>query len=163
MKHPNAILIERFYTAFQTGDYRTMQDCYHAEATFRDPVFRDLSANEAKAMWQMLVTSARDLTIGFRDMTADETQGSVHWEAWYTFSRTGRKVHNTIDAHFKFREGKIWRHEDDFDLWRWSRQALGASGWLLGWSPVVKNKVRSTARRSLEKFIAQNGPQVGSA
>jgi ketosteroid isomerase-like protein len=155
MSHPNEELIRRFYNAFQSGDYRLMQDCYHPQATFKDPVFMDLSAAEAKSMWKMLVSSARDLKIDYHDVKANDTHGSVQWDAWYSFSKTGRSVHNVIDATMQFREGMIWKHEDTFDLWRWSRQALGVSGVLLGWSPFVKNSIRSGARRSLNKFMAQ--------
>jgi ketosteroid isomerase-like protein len=156
MMHPNEALIGRFYNAFGSSDYRTMQACYHPEATFRDPVFQTLSAAEAKAMWQMLLTAARDLKIAHRDVKANDNDGSARWEAWYTFSKTGRKVHNVINASFTFRDGKIWHHDDQFDLWRWSRQALGVSGVLLGWSPLVVNKVRGTARRGLERFMREN-------
>ena len=72
------------------------------------------------------------------------------------FSTTGRKVHNVIDAMFGFQDGKIIRHNDHFDLWRWTRMALGTSGILLGWSPVVQNKVRETAQHGLEIFIAKH-------
>ena len=150
-------LIREFYTAFQRGDYKTMQSCYHADATFSDPVFQNLDSRQVKAMWQMLLTSARDLKISFTDVRADERTGSCAWEAWYTFSRTGRPVHNIISANFTFRDNKILTHRDVFSMWRWSRQALGASGYLLGWSPVVANKVRATAARSLEKFISAGG------
>ncbi|HEX8059406.1 MAG TPA: nuclear transport factor 2 family protein, partial [Cyclobacteriaceae bacterium] len=83
----------------------------------------------------------------------NDQSGSALWEAWYSFSRTGRQVHNIIDAKFEFRDGLIYKHHDHFAFWRWSRQALGTSGTLLGWSPVVRNKVRETARRSLDKFM----------
>ncbi|MCI0751446.1 MAG: hypothetical protein L0Y35_06375, partial [Flammeovirgaceae bacterium] len=72
-----------------------------------------------------------------------------------TFSRTGRFVHNRIHAKFVFRDGKIIRHKDSFDFWRWASQALGPVGLLLGWTPMIKSKVRSTARGSLTKFMNQ--------
>jgi ketosteroid isomerase-like protein len=153
--HPNRALIDRFYTAFENGNYRAMQDCYHPQASFNDPVFVNLTSAEAKAMWQMLVTSAIDLKITHNDAVASDSKGSVRWEALYTFSRTGRKVHNVITAEMEFRDGMIFRHNDSFDFWRWSRQALGTSGVFLAWTPLVKNKVRSTARRALEKFMKE--------
>lgn len=152
----NQELVERFYKAFQNGDFRVMQECYHPQASFSDPVFENLSAIEVKAMWQMLLTSAKDLKVSFADVTADESRGIAKWEAWYTFSKTGRKVHNVITADLQFRDGLIFIHRDSFDFWRWSRQALGNTGLLMGWSPMVKNKVRSTARRGLEKFMKEN-------
>jgi ketosteroid isomerase-like protein len=149
-------LISQFYTAFQTKDYLVMQDLYHADATFSDPVFQALNAAEVKAMWQMLVAAGKDLQVTFSQVSANETSGSCLWEARYTFSRTGKRVHNIIRASFEFRDGKIFRHVDSFDFWRWSRQALGFSGLLLGWTPLVKNKVRTTARRGLTNFMRGN-------
>jgi ketosteroid isomerase-like protein len=155
--HPNETVLADFYTAFQQRNYAFMQLAYHEQATFRDPVFGDLQAEQVKAMWQMLLTSAKDLTVTFSVIHADDATGSCHWEAWYTFSRTGRKVHNVIAASFVFRDGKIIRHIDAFDRWRWSRQALGLSGLLLGWSPLLKNKVRSMARTNLQNFMSKEG------
>jgi hypothetical protein len=149
----NAELIRKFYTAFQQKDFLTMQSCYHHAATFTDPVFQDLDSREVKAMWQMLLTSSKDLRITFGKIKAHGDTGSCHWEAWYSFSRTGRQVHNIIDATMEFKDGLIYRHKDRFDLWRWSRQALGTSGLLLGWTPIVGNKVRATARKSLNRFL----------
>ncbi len=147
-------LIEQFYTAFQNRDYTTMQSCYHADAIFHDPVFQNLDANQVRAMWQMLLTSAKDLKVSFDTIQTSGNTGSCNWQAWYTFSKTGRPVHNIIQTSFEFKDGKIFRHRDSFDLWRWSRQALGASGLLLGWSPVVQNKIRDNADAALQKYIA---------
>src|SRR5882762_11640860 len=134
----NEKLIKRFYSAFQQKDFLVMQLCYHPEATFNDPVFRNLNSKEVKFMWQMLLTSSKDLRIEFNTIHANDQSGSAHWDAWYSFSRTGRQVHNIIIATFEFRDGLIYRHHDHFGFWRWSRQALGTSGTLLGWTPVVK-------------------------
>ena len=151
----NKNLIQTFYTAFQQRDYATMNACYAADITFSDPVFTYLQGKRAKAMWHMLCERGEDLQVTFRDIRANETSGSAHWEATYTFS-TGRKVHNVIEAEFQFQNGKIISHQDTFDLWRWTRMALGLSGVLLGWSLAVKNKVRATAVKSLDAFIAKH-------
>ena len=149
----NKDLITRFYTAFQSGDFATMQKSYHDEAHFNDPAFKNLTAKEVRAMWQMLVTAAKDLQITFSDVEADDKMGTCKWEARYTFSKTGRKVHNIIEANFEFKDGKIIKHNDHFNFWRWSRQALGTSGLLLGWSNMLQQKVQTTARKGLELFM----------
>ena len=64
---------------------------------------------------------------------------------------------NRIDASFRFEDGKIIEHTDVFDLWAWSRMALGLPGVLLGWSPIVRNKVRGQAGGQLERFMSKNG------
>ena len=151
----NVKVIHTFYTDFQGLDYRGMQEAYHVDAEFSDPVFGLLSSQEVKAMWQMLVTRSTDLKISFSDVQASGSIGKCHWEAWYTFSKTGRPVHNIINASFEFRDGKIYRHDDSFSLWKWSRQALGTSGLFMGWAPWLQNKVRNSARRSLVAFSDQ--------
>jgi limonene-1,2-epoxide hydrolase len=150
--HPNESLIHSFYEAFQKRDYRAMQEAYHPGAKFHDPVFQHLNAEEVKAMWQMLLTTAKDLRISYSNVHADDTKGSCHWEAWYTFSKTNRPVHNIIEARFEFKNGKIQIHEDHFDLWAWSKQALGISGFLLGWTPMVQSKIRQTAQHAMKKY-----------
>ena len=106
-------------------------------------------------MWQMLILAGRDLRITWGDIQADEASGSCRWDAWYTFSKTGRKVHNIIYARFDFKDGKIVRHDDQFGFWRWSRQALGLPGILLGWSGAIRNKVRRSAREGLTRFMSK--------
>ena len=54
-----------------------------------------------------------------------ELEAIAHWEARYIFSKTGREVNNIVDAEFVFKEGKIIRHIDYFDMENWERQALG--------------------------------------
>lgn len=153
MTHTNAELIRRFYTSFANLDPAGMADCYHSKAEFSDPVFPDLKGSRASAMWQMLCERGKDLKIEFRDIEADDSKGRAHWEAWYTFSATGRRVHNKIDARFEFVDGKIIRHTDDFDFWAWASQALGPAGRLLGWSSLIKNRVRSQAATNLDAFM----------
>jgi ketosteroid isomerase-like protein len=151
--HPNAALVERFYRAFQARDAATMAACYHPEIVFSDPVFPELRGRDAGAMWAMLCARAQDLAIEFGDVHADDARGRAHWDARYTFSPTGRRVHNVIDAAFDFRDGLIVRHIDHFAFWRWARQALGPAGWALGWTPMLRNRVRSEGRRGLDAFL----------
>jgi ketosteroid isomerase-like protein len=152
--HPNAELISRFYLAFQRRDAAGMAACYHPEIEFSDPAFPSLKGREAAAMWDMLITRGKDLELDFRDVRADEHTGSAHWDAHYTFSRTGRKVHNRIDAAFRFRDGLIVRHEDRFDFPRWARMAFGPTGWLLGWTPFFQRKVQQQAALGLRRHLA---------
>jgi ketosteroid isomerase-like protein len=150
---PNAELIRRFYSAFARRDPQAMAACYAPDAEFSDPVFQGLRGPEVSGMWRMLCERGTDLRIEFGAITDDGHHGTAHWEAWYTFSATGRPVHNRIDASFVFEGGLIRRHVDRFDLYAWTRQALGLKGLLLGWSPAVQNAIRTQARRSLERFL----------
>ncbi|HMH21717.1 MAG TPA: nuclear transport factor 2 family protein [Puia sp.] len=155
-------LIRDFYTCFQNRDWKGMQACYGDDAFFYDPVFQDLQGHEVKAMWEMLVKNARDLQIVFGDIRVDNdigdgVYGSCNWAATYTFSQTGRRVVNKVKARFKFEDGKIAEHMDQFDLWKWSRQALGLPGILFGWTPPLQKKIRAMARKNLDKFLTSSG------
>ncbi|MGH7538119.1 MAG: nuclear transport factor 2 family protein [Gemmatimonadales bacterium] len=146
---PSREVITRLYTAFAARDHEAMARCYTPDAHFSDPVFTDLHGPEVAAMWRMLCRRATDLRIAFRDVSATEDEGTAHWEAWYTYSGTGRSVHNVIDAAFTFRGGLIVRHIDRFDLYAWARQALGTRGLLLGWAPPVQAAIRRQAVKAL--------------
>jgi len=145
-------LIQKFYTAFQARDYTSMQDCYHSEATFYDPVFKELTSDEVKIMWKMLCERGKDLVLSFSDIEEEKGAVSCRWEAQYIFGKTGRKVDNKIFASFTFKDGKIYTHRDDFDFWKWSRMALGTSGLFLGWTSFLHEKVSFNARRSLKNY-----------
>lgn len=151
--HPNEELITRFYTAFNEGEAETMAASYADDATFEDPAFGQLSAEEARAMWRMLLGRATDLRAEFRDIHADDQAGSAHWEAYYTFS--GRPVHNVIDADFDFTDGLISKHVDSFDWPRWAGQALGLPGKLLGRTQFLHNQARSKARGQLSSYLGK--------
>ena len=151
--HANEQLLHRFYQAFQRRDHAGMAACYHPEATFEDAAFW-LQEVAIGKMWRMLCERGKDLRLAYNDIQADEQQGSATWDAHYTFSQTGRPVHNHIQASFTFQDGLIRTHHDKFNFWRWSRQALGPIGWLLGWSGFLQNKVRKSAAESLAKYRA---------
>lgn len=158
--HPNAQLLQRFYTAFSALDAAAMQACYAPDARFDDEAFSLQGAAQIGAMWRMLceATKARGMDtwrLEFSGLQADAQSGRAHWEAHYRFGPAGRRVHNVIDGEFRFENGLIVAHRDRFDFWRWARQALGAPGWLLGWSPMLRRKVRATAAANLARFQAR--------
>lgn len=151
----NEELITKFYTAFQQRDAVTMASCYHQNIVFSDPVFPSLHGQSASGMWHMLCTRAQDFSLEFSEVNANETEGSAHWIATYTFSQTGRTVVNDIRAKFVFAEGKIIQHQDHFDLWKWARQALGLKGLVLGWSTMVQSAILKQAAKSLQHYLAK--------
>ena len=157
MAMPTESLIERFYEAFRRRDGDAMAACYAPEVHFRDPVFGDLFGTEAGSMWRMLTGRAEDLEIHLQEHEADGDRGSAHWSAKYTYSQTGRPVENDIRAKFRFADGLIVEHFDDFDLYKWERQALGPVGTLFGWTPMLKGAVRRRARAALDEFQSAEG------
>ncbi len=161
--HPNAALIARFYAALDRRDAETMVACYAKDAVFSDPAFPHLDAEGVAMMWRMLCARGKDLHVVASGIDADAAAGRAHWIATYTYSATGRKVVNRIDAAFTFREGRIVRHVDRFDLYRWMRQALGTKGLLLGWLPPVQHAVRRQAAKALAAWRAKNAPATGAA
>ncbi len=151
----NEQTIQKFYSAFQDKDYKTMQDCYAENASFSDPVFKNLTAAQVRAMWEMFCVKSKDLKIEFRNIKADETTGSGEWTATYLFSSTGKKVVNNITANFFFENEKILKHTDSFNFYKWAKQALGLTGVLLGWTPLVKNKVQQKGMKALNDFMKE--------
>lgn len=148
----NSALITRFYEAFAQLDAEAMTACYTDDVLFSDPAFGELRGAQVGDMWRMLTSRAKNFSVVFDQVRADDQTGSAHWVATYLFSQTGRTVVNDIQARFVLRDGKICEHRDHFDMWRWSRQALGLKGLLLGWTPLVRNAVRAQALKGLKTF-----------
>ncbi|MFK7604731.1 MULTISPECIES: nuclear transport factor 2 family protein [unclassified Pseudomonas] len=147
-------LITHFYEAFQRLDAEAMAACYTDDVVFSDPVFGELRGRDVSDMWRMLTARAKDFTLTFDRVQANAQTVSAHWLATYVFGQSGAVVVNDIEARFVFRDGRICEHRDHFDLWRWSRQALGIKGLLLGWTPWVKNAIRGQAQKGLKAFQA---------
>ena len=152
MAHPNDELIQRFYAAFAERRGDSMAACYAPGAHFSDPVFPDLNDEEPGQMWRMLTKASDDLRIELLEHEADDETGSARWQAHYTFTQTGRPVMNDVRATFRFADGLIADHRDDFDFHRWSRQALGLPGLLLGWTPIIRGAVQKKAAARLADF-----------
>lgn len=143
-------IITQFYSAFQNLDAEGMVNCYHQEVIFQDPAFGKLKGQDAKDMWRMLCESqkGKDFQVTFSEVT----NNTAYWEAKYVFSKTGRQVHNKIDATFDFRDGLIIAHTDQFNVHRWAAQALGWQGSILGWSAYFRKKLQKQTQYLLNKY-----------
>ena len=148
-RHPNTLAIERLYAALDAADAETMVSLYAPDATFEDPAFGELHGSEVAAMWRMLCAQAKDLDVTVSDVEADDQTGTARWVATYTFSATGRPVENRIRARFRFHDGLIADHRDEFSMLRWSRQALGPVALVLGSNPLGRALLRRRARSRL--------------
>ncbi len=152
-------VVENFYQAFSEMDAERMVTLYHPSVTFKDPAFGHLHGEQVKNMWRMLIDSQQGKDFVVRYGPIEETDsGEVHaqWEAQYTFSKTGRRIHNRIKATFTFEDGYIIRHIDQFPLMRWAAQALGWKGRLLGWTPLFKKGLQKQTGRLLANYTQQH-------
>jgi len=145
-------LLEDFYAAFARRDGDAMATAYAPNARFDDPAFPGLSGREPGAMWRMLTSRSKDLTVELVECRADEDTGTARWVATYTFAQTGRRVVNEVRSSFRFEGGLIAEQRDDFDFRRWVGQALGLPGKLLG--SRLQGSVQKKARAGLDAFLA---------
>ncbi len=153
----NSELIHKFYRSFSNADVEGMVSCYHSEIIFKDPAFGELKGEDAKEMWRMLVKRSKgDIKITYGQVETGASSGSANWTAEYVFAATGKKVINNIWADFEFRDGKIIRHTDHFDLWKWSHQALGLKGLFFGWTPFMRNQIQKQTKGLLKKWKTKN-------
>jgi len=150
----NKEIIKKFYTSFSNGNMEAMLECYHKDIVFQDPVFGKLKGERAFKMWEMLLSQKNeDTIIIFDNIEATTQHGKANWVAEYWYGDKKRKVINKVSANFKFKDEKIIEHFDTFDLWKWTRQALGITGYLIGWTPYMKRKIQQTTNRKLDKFM----------
>lgn len=130
-----------------------MNACYASDVIFSDPAFGDLEGQKVFSMWEMLVARAKELQVTVGDIHADENTGSARWEAKYLFGPHRRPVHNIIQASFVFRAGRIVEHNDRFDMWKWTRMAVGGIGLFFGWSSFLRSAIQKSTRRQLEEYM----------
>ena len=149
----NSELLNQFYQSFSKGDAEGMIQCYHESIIFQDPAFGILKGDRAKNMWRMLLSRNSDITISYDILETSANSGSVAWIAKYDYGLEKRKVCNKVLGKFQFKDGKIIKHTDSFDLWKWSRQALGLSGYILGWTALMRIKIQQKTKKLLDNFI----------
>ena len=147
---------EAFYSAFARRDGEAMAQLYAPDATFSDPAFPGLRGAEVGSMWKMLTTRGKDTRIEYKVVEVKGDVVIVDWQAWYTFSGTGKAVHNIIRGELTVKDGKIVAHVDQCDLYRWMSQAMGIKGKLLGWLPPVQKALQAKARQGLVEYMSKN-------
>lgn len=152
----NTEIVEQFYMAFSEKNADKMIGYYDDNIVFEDPAFGELQGNKAKSMWKMLLSNNNDIVISYSNIIEEKNIVTAHWTAEYIFSKTGRKVINNVFAKFEFENGKIIKHTDTFNLHKWSSQAMGLKGYLLGWTSFFKNKLQKQTNFLLDKFISKN-------
>ncbi|MBN9426274.1 MAG: nuclear transport factor 2 family protein [Burkholderiales bacterium] len=153
-------VIRGFYEAFARLDGAAMAASYHPQVSFSDPVFPDLRGAQVGSMWRMLSAAAaasNQFKLDYRILMCDERKAMVRWQADYRYAGN-RKVRNSVLSTLTIWDDAIVRHVDEFPFWRWSRQALGTTGWLCGWAPPYQRAVQRAAQRRLELFMAREAP-----
>jgi hypothetical protein len=136
-----------------------MQDCYADTIVFKDPVFGELKGDRAKKMWEMLLCNNKDIQIYVSDIYVGENTGSAKWKASYKFGKKKRKISNKVTANFELEDNKITQHIDEFDFYKWAKQALGLKGLLFGWSNYFQKKTQKEVNELLDDYIAKNNKQ----
>lgn len=156
-------MIRDFYAAFDRHDGEAMARLYSPDAEFSDPVFTDLRGDEPGLMWRMLTEGAEDLDVELVECHVAGDRGTARWLAHYTFTQTGRHVDNDVRSMFRFVDGKIAFQRDEFSFHAWAKQALGPTGKALGWTSLLRNKVRRSARERLDEFASKaRGSSAGA-
>jgi uncharacterized protein len=154
----NRALLEKLYNGLERHDHDAMADCYHPDATFADIAFDLRGREQIHAMWHMIAESDLESTYSIESCNARD--GVVGWIADYTFTDTGRRVHNVLRSRLVLNDGLIVEHRDDSDPWKWGLQALGPVKGPLAWLvPAIRQR---KAAEKLADFISRH-PRYGGA
>jgi len=57
-----------------------------------------------------------------------------------------------IAATLQFKDGKIIKHTNNFNLYHWAQQAFGLTGYLIGWTTFFKKKLQTQTNAMLFKY-----------
>jgi SnoaL-like domain len=163
-------VVGRFFEAFAASDWQTMARCYHDKASFSDPVYPDLREERIVYMWHQLLggietskskrgskksSSLNNLKLEYRVLFGDERKAQVQWTATYLYEK--RSVSNQVLSTLAIWDDKIVRQVDEYNFWRWSRQALGLTGLAFGAMPWYQRSVQRSAQSRLEQAAGTIG------
>ncbi|MGB3182082.1 MAG: nuclear transport factor 2 family protein [Cyclobacteriaceae bacterium] len=153
-------ILHDFYSAFAEENADRMVTYYTDETVFSDPAFGTLKGPRAMAMWQMLMERSKgQLQIEYEIAEANTGTGVVRWQADYPFGPDKRRVINHVTSRLILENGKIIRHADSFSFGKWSRQALGLPGLLLGWTPFMQKAVQKKTGKLLSRYMEKHNPE----
>lgn len=147
-------ILQNYYDVFQNLELDKMSNYYHSDVEFYDHAFGTLNKDELMAMWSMLFHKAfKSLTIEVSNIKVVDNIGFAHVECYYTYSLTNRKVHNIIDTTIKFKEDKIIKQIDIFNLKRWAEQSLGWKQSVFAGTTFFKNRLQKQTGTALDKYL----------
>ena len=129
-----------------------MAASYSDHGSFCDPAFGELDVIKVRKMWQMLCARGRDLKVDFQIHDHSPDSATVLWQAEYTFSQTKRKVRNSVLTNMTVKDGKIIRHVDQFDFFKWAQQAFGLPMAMVILLPPVKKALMVKFRQALDRY-----------
>jgi len=140
---PPAVLLLKFFKAVQTQDVKAIGECYHNDIEYYEPAYGKMTGPRALGYWSFFFSQVKEMQCEYDGLKINGDKGTLHIEEWYTWSATGHAVHNLVDCEFDFKDGKIFRHIDNYNLNAWAFQSLGAK--YLGWT-------KKTREQEVEKF-----------
>lgn len=157
--HSNGVLLQQLYSSLDCHNFEAMANCYHPEATFHDIAFDLEGKDRIREMWRMICIG--DIRATFEVVRADDREGVVKLVDEYTFTDTGRRLRNSIESRFRFRDGLIIEHRDACDARAWASAALG------GFTGFMAGRIRFlrawTARAKLRRFVEATANRGNSA
>lgn len=150
---PTEKTIHQLYRSITNGAISEIEACYTPTVKFHDPIFGTLIGNEVPKMWEMLIKKSKgNLAIEYTIIKSNTHKASAQWTATYTFGKNKREIKNTIHSEFHLKDGLIIKQNDDFNIWNWSKQAFGFSGFLFGWTGYMQKKIQKKAQLSLKNY-----------
>lgn len=118
-----------FYAGFARRDASAMRARYAPTVSFHDPLFGHLKgADQVMRMWTSIMPKADPFQITPSAATAPVPRGdgsyelSVTWDAFYGLGSA--RIHNHSVSTLVIADGMIVQQRDDWDLDRWTAQAL---------------------------------------
>ncbi|MFT5511646.1 MAG: limonene-1,2-epoxide hydrolase [Bacteroidia bacterium] len=150
--------IYHFYECMQDRNVEGMLSCYHPKIKFTDPVFGELEGDRVFNMWRMLMGRIDpNAKIEINNVYALNNRATCKWTADYAFGKRKRQIHNKIKSDFKFKDNRIVEQFDYFNLWEWTKQALGITGHLFGWSLSMQKMIIKQNKEYLNYYMEKHG------
>jgi hypothetical protein len=150
---PAAEVVDRFYEAFSTSDFDTMEKIYAPQVHWQDTIFQADGREKTMGVWrfELAPSVGGKITYHVVSSTPPDASGNstvkVQWRDVYSFF--GNPVDHAIDATLTVNSaGQITDHRESYSWSEWAHQAFPWLGDLVD-QPLVGAGLRWFLRRGV--------------
>ncbi len=143
---PQVDIANRFYTAFCSHDFDTMESLYDPDVKWKDTLTSFDSRSGTMGMWRALAAQDPSAKFSYRIVSAQGDQVVVNWLADYHLF--GNPVHNDVEATLVIKNGLIVQHTDVYSWDKWASQVFPSLAGVVA-EPAVEDTLQGALGAAL--------------
>jgi hypothetical protein len=146
--------ISKLFTAIETGDTYSIMECYHDFSTIYDPIVGTIYGEVAPYYPSLLATSFLSARIEVTKLVTEKLSGFAEVKIQLTRRESNKVITCRGRLEFEFKDGKICRQVNEYNVWHLMREIDGKPGSLFGMLPSYRRKYKVKILKALNDYYA---------